>query len=298
MTIERLREFALMASTLNFSDAGRILFLSQSTLSRHIGEMEEELGFKLFTRTTRNVMLTKAGRQFSYSVPQILEKYESAISRITVNKLKATGTIKIAYSDSTAVLPFLGFCKKFSDKYRDITLNTVSIPDEELAYRLGDFDIAFSYTNFTGLGKNMRQYSVFRQSAVLFLPLSHKLVYEPFSGLRALSGETVFLMDDNENGGPYSQCRSALQRITGGKANIVDVPNVQTALINVSMGKGCTICPIGLVHEDYLSFSALKIPEIECSFNINVYFDIERNSPAMALFLNELLPGGAVDLKT
>jgi len=64
MDSERCREFVVLAQTCNYLQAADQLFISQSTLSKHIKSLERELDVELFRRTTRRVQLTEQGRVF------------------------------------------------------------------------------------------------------------------------------------------------------------------------------------------------------------------------------------------
>ena len=84
MDIERLREFVAFSSIMNFSTAARSLHESQSTLSKHISEMEKELGVRLVSRAAtpseRNT-LTASGRVFLEEAQSMLRSWDTAISR-------------------------------------------------------------------------------------------------------------------------------------------------------------------------------------------------------------------------
>jgi len=64
MDTERCHEFVVLAQTCNYLQAADQLFISQSSLSKHIKALERELGVELFNRTTRRVQLTEHGRVF------------------------------------------------------------------------------------------------------------------------------------------------------------------------------------------------------------------------------------------
>lgn len=64
MDIERCREFVVLAQTRNFLEASEQLFISQSSLSKHIKSLEKELGVTLLNRSTRRVELSPEGRVF------------------------------------------------------------------------------------------------------------------------------------------------------------------------------------------------------------------------------------------
>lgn len=61
MNINYFKEFVILAETKNYLEAAEILYISQSSLSKHIKSMENELGIILFDRTSRSVELTKIG---------------------------------------------------------------------------------------------------------------------------------------------------------------------------------------------------------------------------------------------
>ncbi len=64
MTTENMREFKVLAEKRNYIAAAQALHTTQASLSRHIMAMEEELGYRLLERNTRNVELTLCGQRF------------------------------------------------------------------------------------------------------------------------------------------------------------------------------------------------------------------------------------------
>ena len=61
MDITSLKEFLALAETQNFWEASELLFMNESTLSKHIKKLETELSVPLFDRNTRRVSLTPYG---------------------------------------------------------------------------------------------------------------------------------------------------------------------------------------------------------------------------------------------
>ena len=64
MELRQLRYFTRTAKQLNFTEAAHTLYISQSTLSQQIKQLEDELGIPLFDRIGKRVRLTEAGEQF------------------------------------------------------------------------------------------------------------------------------------------------------------------------------------------------------------------------------------------
>ena len=76
MQIEYLSEFVTLANYLNFSETAILLNISQPTLSRHILQMEEELGVKLLIRDKQSVNITPFGKIFLKDAKLVLRTYQ------------------------------------------------------------------------------------------------------------------------------------------------------------------------------------------------------------------------------
>ena len=81
MELTPLRYFVKLAEVLSFTEASKELFITQSTLSLSIKQLEEELGVTLFDRIGKKIYLTDAGRDFLNCARKALEAAEKAGSR-------------------------------------------------------------------------------------------------------------------------------------------------------------------------------------------------------------------------
>lgn len=81
-TSRQLRGFHLVAQHRSFSRAAEALFITPSGLSVLIRELESQLGFRLFDRTTRQVHLTRFGQDLLISTRHALQELDAAIARL------------------------------------------------------------------------------------------------------------------------------------------------------------------------------------------------------------------------
>lgn len=65
MTIHQLQSFLAVAEKQSFTAAADTLYISQSALSQQIRQLEHQLGFQLFDRSTRQVTLTRQAAAFT-----------------------------------------------------------------------------------------------------------------------------------------------------------------------------------------------------------------------------------------
>lgn len=78
----KIRCFLSLAETHNFTLTASLLYLSQQAVSKNIISLEEDLGMKLFTRTSRSVELTPAGQQCYELFSSLAQQYSSRMAAI------------------------------------------------------------------------------------------------------------------------------------------------------------------------------------------------------------------------
>lgn len=88
--------FARAASLGSFAAAARSLSVSPSAVSKSIQRLEQLLGVKLFTRTTRSLVLTPEGRDLQDKALHLLQAAESVVQSATAARAEPSGTLKIA----------------------------------------------------------------------------------------------------------------------------------------------------------------------------------------------------------
>lgn len=118
MTLTQLRYAITVASVDSMSEAARILFISQPSLSASIKELEEESGVELFRRTNRGISLTPEGEEFIGYARQVVEQYELMEAKY-IEKKKIKNKFSVSMQHYTfAVNAFVEMVKQFGmDEY-------------------------------------------------------------------------------------------------------------------------------------------------------------------------------------
>jgi len=118
--INDLIAFSMVAKEQSFTRAAAKLGVSQSALSHAIRGLEERLGVRLLTRTTRSVAPTEAGQQLLERVAPRLAEIEDELTAITELKDKPAGTIRITAAEHAANTVLWPKLVKFLPDYPDI----------------------------------------------------------------------------------------------------------------------------------------------------------------------------------
>jgi len=91
-----MRVFQKVASTLSFTEAGDLLGLAPSSVSRQVDGLEDELGVKLLTRTTRRLGLTEAGEAYKTQVDGLLAELDAVHENIAAFGDELRGRLKVS----------------------------------------------------------------------------------------------------------------------------------------------------------------------------------------------------------
>ncbi|VEF48628.1 LysR family transcriptional regulator [Bacillus freudenreichii] len=117
MDYERLKTFIAVAEKKSFSEAAKILFVTQPTISAQIKALEEELGTKLFERTTKKVEMTQSAAILLKYAKKIIHLSDSAHKEILKFEDSMYGDLKIGCSFTIGEYVLPEFLKIFKEDY-------------------------------------------------------------------------------------------------------------------------------------------------------------------------------------
>src|SRR6266851_3954195 len=120
-----LLAFLAVGQERSFTRAAAKLGVSQSALSHTIRGLEERLGLRLLTRTTRSVSPTEAGERLLHTIGPRFEEIEAELEALSELREKPAGTIRITATDYAADTILWPKLTKFLRQYPDIKVEIV-----------------------------------------------------------------------------------------------------------------------------------------------------------------------------
>src|ERR1700685_4063507 len=112
--------FLAVARERSFTKAAAKLGVSQSALSHTIRGLEERLGLRLLTRTTRSVAPTQAGERLYHSVGPRFAEIEAEVAALSELRDKPAGTVRITSGEHAAIAVLWPTFAKILPNYPDI----------------------------------------------------------------------------------------------------------------------------------------------------------------------------------
>ncbi|MBS1184252.1 MAG: transcriptional regulator [Proteobacteria bacterium] len=141
VTLDRMRTFVRVAERGNLTAVARELGTGQSTVTRHLRELEAAVGAPLINRTTRRVAMTEDGSRYYAHCVQILRLVEQAGEEIRDTRGAPSGTIRVSCTAALGVLHITRLLLAFQARYREIRID-LSLTDERIDLVKEGVDIA------------------------------------------------------------------------------------------------------------------------------------------------------------
>lgn len=150
MELRQIRYFLKVAELLNFSEASKELFITQSTLSQQIRQLENEFDTILFERNSHEVSLTEAGQQFMRYARKVMIDVDDCTQKMDDLKNMLTGELNIGVTFTFSPLlteTVLEFMKLYPHVRLNVFYKTMSELMDMLQRREVDFVLAFKPTD-------------------------------------------------------------------------------------------------------------------------------------------------------
>jgi DNA-binding transcriptional LysR family regulator len=248
MELRRLRYFVAVAEELSFNRAAQRLHISQPPLSNQIKRLEEELGVRLFERSSRGVLMTEAGELLLEEARHIFVQVDQTVRTVQHVGHGEVGHLTLGFvpSASNEVLPPI--LRAFGERFPGVELFLREMRPDRVVHQLRDkqIDAGFVYLPFEDPSFNIE--CVSREPLVLALPETHPLALEPRVELRSVAEELFILPARYQRmPGLYGQVTEACRQ-AGFVPNAVqkDVWLMQTIVGLVAGGTGVALVPASL----------------------------------------------------
>lgn len=260
-----LEYFVAVATEKSFTKAAAKLYLSQPTLSRRIGELESELGVKLFDRQPHSLTLTSAGNKFLTEATIVLDQVDRLTHLFDHEADEETsGVVKIGY------LPNFNLAKMYralnifkQDHSKAQYLLSQAVPTDLVnGLESGTYDIVLNLATYLQPIADIVQVDFLPNHLQLAMPLDHPLSQHKNITFKDLRDETFILLERQQS--PIIVDYVVNQGLQNGfnlKANTY-VKNLDEGMSMVALGKGIAFLYSGMNDDTLEAKYHIKIVDL------------------------------------
>lgn len=244
MELQHLRCFLTVAETLHFGEAAHRLDMLPSALGRNIRLLEEALGTRLFTRSTRRVALTENGILLREEARKLLAHADAIMLQFRQNPRRAQPLLRVGTIDSAAIGLLPGLLKLFRQRYPEVEIQLYEDKTVHLLPKLksGRLDLVFIRPP-SQLDPQFERLFLCHEPGILALPSSHPFADHDAIEIRELEGMPMILPERRSR--PHSHDLTMnLFHHAGMKVTVSQMADEKQTIINlVAAGIGLAIVP-------------------------------------------------------
>jgi len=287
MKFNYIMEFINLAEGLNYSKSADRLFMSQPVLSRHMQSMEEELGIKLFERSTHGVKLTAAGVIAYEELSSIAERYDAFLEKLSLNKKGLLGNLNFG------ILYYA-----INDYLDDITMEIERIcPSTNLSIHsyqppgLGQdllsrkIDLGLTHHVSLPEDPSLRTLNLHNEQMAVIFPDTHRFCGRKKVSVHELDKETFVFMTNEKWHEPY--VRSLLARYLPGEIKVVYTEQIDTVRSTVLSEDAIAILAEHVTNVGLKGIESAMFVEDDMQIMIVLAYMEGNENPALAAFLKE-----------
>jgi DNA-binding transcriptional LysR family regulator len=223
LNLDLFRSFVAIAESGSLSKSAERMRVSQSTLTRQMQALEQEIGGKLLERTHRGVALTAAGQMLFTSTKPLIAKFDAAIADTRKRAQGRSGLLRIGYLISAAteyLNPALAVLRREHPELK-IKLMDLSPGQQIAALSRGDIDLGLLGNADASLARECFVKRLVSLPVVVGMPEKHPLAAEAVIDLRDLRREMFIGAKDDDLPG-YNHWIAQLCRRTGFRPRFVE----------------------------------------------------------------------------
>lgn len=261
--IQQLRCFVAVAEELNFRRAAERMNMTQPPLSRHIRQLEHELGVALFDRNTRTVRLTAAGQNLLFNAYDLLNRAESAkLSAIQAARGEA-GEVALGFVPSAATVFVPLIVKALAKHVPGLKLQLSEMMSYELTDAIPSGKLDLGITRLPSGTHTSDIRLIVREPFLLAVPRSHPLADMPNLKIEHLNGVDLISFS-SERGGVLAEILGAMLSMAGVVPNIkqwVSQSHAVIGLVNVGIGVALVPHSTSAITMDNVVYRDIELPD-------------------------------------
>ncbi|MBQ9198001.1 MAG: LysR family transcriptional regulator [Clostridia bacterium] len=198
MELKYIREFVSLAETGSYFETAERLFITTSSLSRHIKALEEELGMPLFDRTTRKVELNRHGRLFLPYAKQFVKIDDECAMAFDEEVMYSKGAIGIGSIPMMKAYNISRILQQYRQNNKNVIINIHEADSTPLAEILRKSEIDFAFLRNKHISvEEFETIPISQDHLVAVLPKNHPLARQKKITIDQLENESLLLISKN-----------------------------------------------------------------------------------------------------
>ncbi len=197
ITLQQLRYFKELAKTQHLTQTAERLYITQTTLSNTIINLEKQLGVKLFDRVGRNLQLNQVGQLYLKYVNEALMILDNGLTAVNDYKDSVQQAVSVAMTNSNV---WSDLIRGFHTRYHDYSIRQVGCDKAQFRNKLMDQEIDFVIAGDSDFSLTGLEHKIIRVEQIfLCVPTGHPMAWKTGLYLQDVKDESFINLPESNS---------------------------------------------------------------------------------------------------
>ena len=282
MEIIDLRYLCVVAGCGGLSEAARLLGLNVSSLSRRISQLEDELGFSIFERSSSGVRLTDGGKDVVRQARKIQAEIEIIKAIGHRNGSGAAGEVKLGIRIPLVGEPMRALLQAWRSAHPSISLTVSELSDNDMAGAIISRNLDVVFVQSFSLWPHADEFPIYREQFYVAVAEGHRFETLPSVNWSSFAEENVLVQGWDNSRTQRGFFQDLL--VSGVRFQMHKASQLSTLGL-VGAGFGIAIVPRNIAELTIPGVLFRPIGESNASFHVHLAWNRQADSPAIGRFI-------------
>lgn len=289
MQIESLKVFCDLAETESFTKSAQINNVTQSAVSQQISSLERQFKSLLIERSKKKFRLTREGQVLYDYSKQVIQTYDSLLSKLQEIKDIISGTIRVATIYSIGLHDLPPYLKKFLKSYPTVNVHVEYRRANQVYEDVQGNVVDLGLVAYPVKDNKLEIIPLHKDLMVLICHPQHPLAKNKTVKLKDIAGQKIISFEADI---PTRKATDKILKENGVQVNhVMEFDNVETVKRAVEIDAGIAIVPRATIAQEVAkqTLAEVKFEDVEMYRPLGVLYKKNKVlSPAMKQFITVL----------
>ncbi len=243
MNYNKLHYFYTVAQTLNFSKAANELYISQSAVSRHMKELEEDFGTPLFIRTNRDLILTEAGKVLYNEIRMFFSQESQLYQKVRAAAEEKIRKLNIGFMGIRPAYHIPAIVQDSLREYPDLSVNLRRYNWDGIipALNSGEIDVGLRLRMGNETNAGFEHFILDKDYPAIIVSTRHAMAERKHAVLTDFMNDTFLLLSKKDSAIPFSYTVKLFQKHGLTMESCLVYDQVETILMMIHADAGISL---------------------------------------------------------
>lgn len=243
MNYNKLKYFYNVSQTLNFTKSAEQLYVSQSAISRHMKELEDDFGVELFVRTNRDLILTEAGQVLADEIRLFFSKEEELYQKVRAAAFGTPEKLNVGFMGIQPAYHVPTIVNEMVLEHPGLSVNLRRYNWDDIipALKSNEIDVGIRLRMGEFNEPDYEHFVLDQDYPAIVVSTRHPMAFKNIASLSDFKNDTFLMLSKRDSALPHIYTKSLFQKSGFSPKKYAEYDQVETILMLIHSDAGVSL---------------------------------------------------------